>query len=62
MSFLIRFSHEESLERPLPEEGWTIEVDHIQSGQSWMFYSLDQMLNFLAEKTSYPENFGGAPE
>ncbi|GEM_PF-2406694 len=35
-----------------PERTWHSEVEHIPSGQRWHFYSLEEMLAFLATPES----------
>ncbi len=43
ISFLIRLLREPTSELPEQAAGWQGEVEHIQSGQRWIFEGLDQL-------------------
>jgi hypothetical protein len=54
-SFLIRLWREESADWAKTPADWHIEVEHIQTGESWDFDALDQLLHFLRVQIDEPE-------
>jgi hypothetical protein len=56
-SFLIRLWREANPDPHTPPAGWHGEMEHIQSGQSWTFDNLDEMLDFLRRQAEGPSEF-----
>jgi hypothetical protein len=56
-SFLIRLWREANPDPYAPPAGWRGEMEHIQSGQSWTFDNLDEMLIFLRRQAEGPSEF-----
>jgi len=56
-SFLIRLWREANPDPHAPPAGWRGEMEHIQSGQSWTFDNLDEMLDFLRRQAEGPSEF-----
>ena len=57
-SFLIRLWREAGTVATAPPADWCGEVEHIQSGQSWTFRTLDELLDFVRQKAEKPEVSG----
>jgi hypothetical protein len=55
MSFLVRMWQEHSPNLPETMADWHSEVEHIQSGQQWVFHTLETLLCFLQEMADDPE-------
>jgi hypothetical protein len=53
-SFLIRLWREASSVESEPEAEWRVEVEHIQSGQSWTLDTLDEMLACIRCLAEHP--------
>ena len=51
-SFLVRLWREPDARRAAVACDWQSEIEHIQSGQRWVFDTLDGMLNFLHQRAS----------
>jgi hypothetical protein len=54
-SFLIRLWREPNADPAPPAAGWHGEVEHIQSGQHWVFSTMDDLLLFLRRQAGHPE-------
>lgn len=54
-SFMVRLWREEDLALPETATDWQSEVQHIQSGQSWSFSTLDELLDFVRRQAQNPE-------
>lgn len=50
-SFLIRLWREQDPAGSQSGNGWHIEVEHVQSGQHWIFDTVDGLTDFFAEQT-----------
>jgi hypothetical protein len=57
-SFLIRLWREASADAAASLTDWCSEVEHIQSGQSWTFRTLDELLDFVRQKVEKPGGSG----
>jgi hypothetical protein len=57
-SFLIRLWREVSTDATAPIADWQGEVEHIQSGQCWVFDTWDKLLVFLGEQVNDPKVLG----
>lgn len=54
-SFMVRLWREEGSALTEPATDWQSEVQHIQSGQSWSFSTLDELLDFVRRQAQNPE-------
>lgn len=54
-SFLIRLWRYAGADSTASLTNWCSEVEHIQSGQSWTFRTLDELLDFVRQKVEQPE-------
>jgi hypothetical protein len=55
ISFLVRLWREPGQETPALPVNWHSEVECIQTGQQWMFDTLDKLLDFLRQQMKQPE-------
>ncbi len=55
-SFLIRIWRTIGTDPADRESGWKSEMDHIQSGHSWSFNSIEELFAFLQEFSEVSEN------
>ena len=53
-SFLIRLWHSANREDGV-DPGWHSEVEHIQSGETWSFCSIDELEAFFRQKATQPQ-------
>ncbi len=56
-SFLVRFWRRVTPTEKVVE--WGGEIEHIQTGQRWSFDRVQDMLDFLRHRASYPRNWEG---
>jgi hypothetical protein len=54
-SFMIRLWRLGTSDTPAAVNHWQCEVEQIQSGQQWKFYSIEEMLQFLEKYTDQSE-------
>jgi hypothetical protein len=57
-SFLIRLWRYAGADSTASLTNWCSEVEHIQSGQSWTFRTLDELLDFVRQRVEKPEVSG----
>jgi hypothetical protein len=55
-SFLVRLWRLGKSDPPAVLNHWQCEIEQIQSGQQWRFYSLEEMLKFLEKYTDQIED------
>ena len=58
-SFLIRLWRQTGLDVAGNRFDWQSEVEHIQSGQTWTFASLEALMAFGRQQIDHPEGFLG---
>jgi hypothetical protein len=54
-SFMVRLWREEGSSAEVLGTDWQSEIQHIQSGRSWAFATLDELLEFLRQQAEEPE-------
>ena len=53
-SFMVRLWREEGVAVSTPDAKWQSEIQHIQSGRSWTFTTLDELLDFIRRQADDP--------